>query len=506
MTDLNLKIDKSRLDTLLASARNRAVGRNRPVLATLTQRVSTVDPLSALRNVARLALTNDGLATLTESGQMYWACPRDEFSLAGLGAVAIFAPEGPGRFASVDSAWSSLLEDAVSDNPDEGIAGLGPTLMGGFAFDPNTPQTGLWDGFPSAHLIVPRVLLTSIGQKTWVTVSMLVGTDGKPDADIDDLAALVVTSGDASDDREITLDAAGSELSFTESRTAAEWRSLVSSAVGEICSGEMQKVVLAREVHGTASDDIDEFATIRNLRDAHLNSFVFGYWRGSSAFIGATPERLVRLDGRDVRASSLAGTEMRGATPEEDEALAALLLRSAKDLAEHSAVRDALYDALSEISDEVEAAESPSLLTLPHLHHLHTPVRAHLREGHSLLGVVARLHPTPAVGGTPRIAALRFIKDREQLDRGWYAGPIGWIGRDNGEFAVALRSAVIVGSDATLFAGCGIVADSDPELEYRESVLKLRPMQSAIASALESGNADGQTAMSEIGAATAVSR
>jgi Isochorismate synthase len=165
-------------------------------------------------------------------------------------------------------------------------------------------------------------------------------------------------------------------------------------------------------------------------------------------------------------------------------------------------VRDSLFDALSEISDEVEAAETPSLLTLPHLHHLHTPVRARLREGLSLLDVVARLHPTPAVGGTPREAALRFIRENEKLDRGWYAAPIGWVGRQGGEFAVALRSAVIDGGDATLFAGCGIVADSDPDLEYRESVLKLQPMQAAIAAAV----AEKQSDLTEIDAITEVSR
>jgi isochorismate synthase EntC len=182
--------------------------------------------------------------------------------------------------------------------------------------------------------------------------------------------------------------------------------------------------------------------------------------------------------------------------------LSALLLSSTKDLAEHSAVRDALFNSLSEISDDVEAAETPSLLTLPNLHHLHTPVRARLREGHSLLDVVARLHPTPAVGGTPREAALRFIRNHEQLDRGWYAAPIGWIGQESGEFGVALRSAVIAGPQATLFAGCGIVADSDPALEYMESVLKLRPMQTAISEAVAQARQD----LSETGTATRVSQ
>lgn len=482
MTDLTLKIDKSRLDALLATARERARAQNRPVLVSMTQRAPRLDPLEGLESLSNAAGSNSVVAELVAEGRMYWTCPRDEFVIAGVGAVATFAPDGPDRFASVENDWTALLEAAVIDNQDEGTPGIGPLLMGGFAFDANTPQTGLWEGFPGAHLIVPRLLMTSTSEKSWVSIAMMVGADGVADVDLDALTTLLEQTGGFTlrcGHRSIG-DAGAQILQFSESRSAADWRSLVGTAVSDICAGEMQKVVLARDVHGTATDDIDIFETLIHLRDTHQNSFVFGYWRGDSAFIGASPERLVRLDGRDVRASSLAGTEKRGATPEEDSALAALLLTSTKDLAEHAAVRDALYDALSEISDDVEAAETPSLLTLPHLHHLHTPVKARLREGHSLLDVVARLHPTPAVGGTPREAALRFIKENEQLDRGWYAAPIGWIGRDSGEFAVALRSAVIAGPEATLFAGCGIVADSDPELEYRESVLKLRPMQLAI--------------------------
>jgi isochorismate synthase len=503
MTASTLKIDKPRLDKLLAAARVRAAKLGRPVLAALTQGTPPVDGLSALENVSRAALENELLASEVEAGRMFWACPRDGFSLTGIGAVATFAPEGSKRFAKADSSWSALLDGAVTDNPDDGTQGTGPILMGGFAFEPETPESGLWAEFGSAHMIVPRLLITSSRDKSWLTVSMIVDESGKPDVDsssLDELLEATTGSIDRPDHAQSTDSAEG--LSFNETRTAADWRSLVGRAVREICSGEMQKVVLARDVHVSAADDIDVFAALSYLRHEHRNSFVFGYWRGDTVFVGASPERLARLDGREVRASSLAGTEKRGATPEEDAALSALLLSSAKDLAEHKAVRDSLFDALSEISDEVEAAETPSLLTLPNLHHLHTPVRARLREGHSLLDVVARLHPTPAVGGTPREAALRFIRDNEKLDRGWYAAPIGWVGRESGEFAVALRSAVIEGGDATLFAGCGIVADSDPDLEYKESVLKLRPMQAAIAAAI----ADRQSNLTEVDAITEVSR
>jgi isochorismate synthase EntC len=147
-----------------------------------------------------------------------------------------------------------------------------------------------------------------------------------------------------------------------------------------------------------------------------------------------------------------------------------------------------LRDILSELGENVASDDEPKLLTLSNVHHLHTEVEADLRPGYSLLDVVDRLHPTPAVGGTPRDAALDFIRENERLDRGWYAAPIGWIDRNGGEFAVALRSGIISGPEFAIFAGCGIVADSDPELELAESVLKLQPMQTAIAAAMVSSS------------------
>lgn len=480
-------VDSSRLASLLAAARAQALAGRRQVLVSLSERVPTLDPLVALESLVRASMSDGQLAEHVAAGRMYWTRPRDGFTLAGVGAVATFAPTGLDRFASVDGAWASLLDGALVDNPSGGAPGLGPVLMGGFAFEPQGPRTGQWRGFPGAHLIVPRLQLTSVGGQCWVTISVLVGTDGEPDVDPEALARLrhtALTTPTPTSDDEPTSDALPDGLAFSEPRSAAEWRTLVGTAVSEIRAGALQKVVLARAVHAAASREMDVFAMLRHLRAAHHNSFVFGYWRGARAFVGASPERLVRLDGRDVRASSLAGTAKRGATPDEDAAIAALLLASAKDRAEHAAVRDALYGGLAEICDEVTALGVPSLLTLPHVHHLHTAIRARLRDGHSLFDLVARLHPTPAVGGTPRDAALRFIREHEQLDRGWYAAPIGWVGRQNGEFAVALRSAVLAGCEATLFAGCGIVADSDPELEFAESLLKLQPMQSAIAAAL----------------------
>ena len=492
-------LDRARLASLLATAAARARAERRSVLASLRMRAPGLDPLDTLEAVVRDSASDPLLATQVAAGRMYWTRPRDDFTLVGLGSVATFAPTGEDRFAAVDRAWTALRDGALMDDATGDAPGIDPVLMGGFGFEAETERSETWRGFPDAHLIVPRVLLAADGSDCWLTVSVMVGMDGEPDTAPEDLRRLCQLVVAALSDGAVTshpVEPPDQDIAFTSPVDASAWQATASAAVADIRAGALQKVVLAREVHAAAPRDVDVFAMLRHLRAAHRDCFVFGYWRGDRAFVGASPERLVRVDGREVRASSLAGSATRGATPAQDAALAAELLASGKNRAEHSAVRDALRVGLAELCDDVEAAEVPTVLTLPHLHHLHTAVRATLRPGYSLLDVVARLHPTPAVGGTPRDAALRFIRDREQLDRGWYAAPIGWIGRRGGDVAVALRSAVVAGREAMLFAGCGIVAESVPALEFAESLLKLRPMQAALAAALRATPSDRAAAMS----------
>jgi isochorismate synthase len=475
---------------LVASARARAIAENRPVLVSFTERAPAFDPLILLQAASRDSSFN-GLSDDIGAGMMFWTHPAEAFTLAGIGAAVTLTAAGKDRFTAVDRAWRDLLASAETGG-DKSVTS-GPVLMGGFAFDQDGAGYGAWSDFPSAHMIVPRVLLAAANGVCSTTISLIVGADGEPDIDIGALVKLrrMILESQSHDSDEIGAaeDSADAPV-FRDSLPAGEWRSIVATAVDDIRAGEMEKVVLARAVESSVQRDIDVFQLLHVLRSAHTSSFVFGYWRGESAFVGASPERLVKLDGRDVSASSLAGTARRGKNPQEDAELARELMASTKDQAEHATVKESLSSKLAEVCDDVTAADTPALLTLPHVHHLHTAVTGKLRGDNSLLALVARLHPTPAVGGTPRKAALAFIRANEKLDRGWYAGPIGWVGADRGEFAVALRSGVITGSETTLFAGCGIVADSDPGRELEESVLKLQPMQTAIAAALVTTTSD----------------
>ena len=462
------------------------MAQERPILISSVEPAPALDSLAVLENLAVRSVSDSTLATLFQEGSAYWLRGSDELTLAGLGAVATIASEGPHRFNDSDAAWAAIADGALVDDQSDLAVGTGRMLMGGFAFDPEGPRSDAWTGFPSGHLIVPRILLTSVDGQTWITMSALIGPDADLDAEVRTLTTLRDSAIAASDieDSDSALNAFTPDVEFQDEPEAAAWRKSVVATVDAIQSGSLEKVVLARATRADAPKDIDAYATLRSLRSTNRNAFVFGYWRGTNAFVGASPERLIRLDGRNVQASSLAGTARRGTNDAEDAEAIAELFASAKDRVEHAVVVRALKEVLGEFCDDVTAPSAPSLLTLPNVHHLETEVRGQLRPGNTVLKIISLLHPTPAVGGSPRDEALQFIRDIEKIDRGWYAGPVGWIGREGGEFAVALRSAILYGSEAMLYAGCGIVAESDPDLEYTESVLKLQPMKSAIAAAV----------------------
>ena len=276
-------------------------------------------------------------------------------------------------------------------------------------------------------------------------------------------------------------DARHAPVSQEELRPAVDWQADVANAVSAIRRGELEKVVLARAVQLRSAQSFSAKRALQHLASHYADCYLFAIARGARCFLGATPEQLVRLRDGEVKAMSLAGSIARGKTPEEDERLARTLLNSAKDRREHAVVVSAMLEALGKVCSRLEVSQTPSLLKLDNIQHLYTPLTGWLADGHTLLNLVEQLHPTPAVGGRPRHAAMRLIRECEKLDRGWYAGAVGWLDRQGeGEFSVAIRSALLHANEATLFAGCGIMADSDPEREYAESRLKLAPMLAAL--------------------------
>ncbi|MGH2634487.1 MAG: isochorismate synthase, partial [Tepidiformaceae bacterium] len=260
------------------------------------------------------------------------------------------------------------------------------------------------------------------------------------------------------------------------------WQAAVAAAIGEIRAGQYRKVVLARraaERRDRCAASIGDVLT--RLGTRYPACFVFKFATEGSDWIGASPELLGSVDGEVVRAASLAGTRRRSDDPRIDERLAAELLSDPKERSEHDFVAAAMREALTPLCCELRAPDGPRVMSIANIHHLSTPFEGQVREGIGILDVIAALHPTPAVGGSPRREAVEAIDRLEGMDRGWYAGPIGWADADgNGEFAVALRSGLVSSGEAMLFAGAGIVDGSEPHREFAETELKLQPLREAL--------------------------
>ncbi len=382
-------------------------------------------------------------------------------------------------------AWHSHFRNAVRRSA-RGVPATfdhGPLAFGGGAFDPAAPRSELWSAFPAAHFFVPRILLTRTAASTTIGLHVLVRDRAQGLADAMEVARLAVAWRQqiaSQPGMDPTYDA-DPGLTLRDLQPADQWRDLVARLAGEIRAGAMRKVVLARSVRATGTRAFAPAEVLRRLRAAYPAALRFAIPRGNQVFVGATPEYLAEVDHGSFTTMALAGTAPRGATPDEDAALGQELVHNAKQNAEHAIVTDMLRSTLEPLSATMRINTTPQLLRLANVQHLRTPIAGQLLAGRSILDLVAALHPTPAVGGMPRAAALAAIRAAEGMDRGWYAGPVGWVTPDgDGAMAVALRSGLLAGQTATLFAGCGIVGASDPDREWEESRLKLRAMLTGI--------------------------
>lgn len=411
-----------------------------------------------------------------------WRQPEAGFGLVAVGSAWTTTASGPGRFADVARSWSGLVADALHHGPGE-IPGTGPLLFGGFGFGPKAAQGATWTGFESGRLDVPGLLVTLTPGSAWLTAAMVVTRRPADDAAVELIRRWIrLTAPGGRPARWAVVPAELRTVGGVPS--AAEWTAAVGRFAGAVGRGRLDKAVLARRVDLERDAPIDVPAVLRCLAAAAPESTIFAVARGERTFLGATPELLARSRGREFETVALAGSIGRGADTAEDDRLAAELLVSEKDREEHAVVVEAMREALVPMSERLEIARRPSIVRLRHVQHLATELRGRLREPAGILGLVAQLHPTPAVGGAPRELALEMIADEEHLERGWYAGPLGWVDRrGDGEFVVAIRSCVVEGRRASLFAGCGIVAGSDPDREWRESEIKLRTLASVLGTA-----------------------
>ena len=425
----------------LAEAAVRARRLGRPVLTSRARPTSVRDPIEVF--AAAAGAGERGL----------WLRPNANEAIVSIGSARSLVGSGAQRVQQVASAWRELLADAAIE-----AGSPGPLLFGGFSFDPSRPGSRVWTGFPHARMVVPERVFTLRGGVARLTTNAVVGAE--PHATPED------------------------ELGTAEAPPplgAGAWRALVGRVAGGMRRGDLgvSKVVLARARQVRVRRSIED--AVRDLATRYPECTVFAVGRGDACFLGATPERLISLRDGTASTMALAGSAPRGQTPADDERLAQLLLSSPKERAEHAVVATALRDGLERVCTSIVADSRPAVHKLANVQHLLTRVRGHVAAGRSVLDLLEHLHPTPAVAGHPRAAALDFIRRHEALDRGWYAAPVGWMdARGEGEFVVGLRSALVRGETATLFAGCGIVADSDPAAEVAEWGWKLRPMLGAL--------------------------
>jgi menaquinone-specific isochorismate synthase len=392
------------------------------------------------------------LDMLPEDHPVTWLRRGD--GLVGCGVAAELRTTGPDRFKDADAWWAEVTGRAIvrSDVDDPGT---GLVAFGTFAFADEPGES---------TLVVPEVILGRRGDTAWLTTVSKVGGLDQLDRRLE-LA---------------TTPAAPVDVSFTDGALNGEqWMGVVAEAVRRINRGDLEKVVLARDLIATAAEPIDVRWPLRRLAEEYPTCWTFHV----DGIFGATPELLVRRERGLVTSRVLAGTIRRTGNDARDLSLAARLARSSKDLEEHEYAVRSVAEALEPHCSSMNVPEAPFVLHLPNVMHLATDVAGVVHDAATVtsLELAAALHPSAAVGGTPTTLATELISQIEGMERGRYAGPVGWMDADgDGEWGIALRSATIEGNRVRLFAGCGIVADSDPEAELAETQGKFVPVRDSL--------------------------
>ena len=421
--------------------------------AALSATSGSLQSLSRLRSRTRVLADGEvtDLLDVLDPDGFAWIRNGAGFVTAGV-AARIPVGTGQDRFAHAADLVAEALRSIEVDGPSligENSPSAGPIAVGALPFDDRTPGS----------LTIPALVVMRRTDGTgWITT--IGPTDLTPRV-INGHGSVPVTG-----------------VAVREEPGRAAWTESVRRILSAIDSGEVRKVVLARQLVVEAGAPFDRRAILDRLRHSHPSCFTYA----AGGFVGASPELLIRRRGDDVASCPMAGTVRRGTTPDEDEALTATLRRSVKEAEEHRLLVEAVVSALAPVCVEPPSAGEPDVVRFPTVSHLATRVSGVLREpAPSALALAGLLHPTPAVGGLPRTGALATIAALEEFSRGLYAGPVGWVdATGDGEWAVALRGAQLDGPRARLSAGAGIVAGSDPDAEWAETEAKLRPMLAAV--------------------------
>lgn len=458
-----IEIKEELIESLLEEAIDQAKSNNKTQMISMTKEINETDPLRFFESAKRLGMD-----------RTFWTSTSEQFYLVGVGsAFQIDANEH--RFQNTEIQWEKLLEEAIIHNPYK-VPGTGMVTLGGMSFDPSIRKSDLWKKFGHSSFTIPKFILTVNEGKYYMTTNVQVNQGDHSRQ----LANGIKRAEETLMSYSTTLPNQAGIHSKNEI-TPRQWMDTVERATEKIKQDEAEKIVLAREVRIKLMDDASITAVLDQFISSQSNSFVFAFERDGDCFVGASPERLVKLQNQQLLSTCLAGTAPRGTTKEEDRKISYNLLHDGKNRSEHDFVVNMIKNAMELYCTSIQIPKEPVIYPLKNLQHLYTPVTATLNKGYSIFDIIKQLHPTPALGGVPREESLKFIREQEQLDRGWYGAPIGWLdSNQNGEFAVAIRSGLIQGDEASLFAGCGVVKDSDPQAEYDETNIKFLPMLSVL--------------------------
>lgn len=407
--------------------------------------------------------------------RFYWQNREKTFTLVGLGHAHIIQNnDHDARFDQVEQQWKKLTKSIVQEEQD-----LQPILFGGFTFDTKNDVSGEWSNFPHSYFTVATHQLVIRNDKAFVTVNLI--TD-KPNSaeEFEALRKERDTLIHAAQVKELKTYTKPTMTDYDEPYKEAYLKS-IDQVTSLIKQGEAQKVVIARSLALQFEEQVSSPQILSHVLHEQPESYLFGLEHEDMLFYGASPERLVKVENGKAYSSCVAGSIKRGKTADEDEAFGQDLLKDAKNRGEHHYVVEMISQTFEKNCTGVKVPKHPKLLKIRDIQHLYTPVEGDMQNGATILQFVKDLHPTPALGGVPRIEAMDIIRKYEPMNRGLYAAPIGWLDADgNGEFAVAIRSAALIKDKAYLYAGGGIVADSEAMSEYEETLVKFRPMLRAL--------------------------
>lgn len=468
----NLLQDRNQLHQFLLNCQQSLTEKDRTKIVSISQEIYPLDPLAVLQEISEPCQRH------------FYFEKRDpisgkSFAIAALDSATHLTVAGTERFALAQNFIQSCLARTITIGT-ERLPFSGPHFFCSFAFfDENVATTSY---FPPGTVFLPKWQITRLKDSCTIVANAIINKD----INVKNITEKIWQSFDKFESQKYQKITTSSNSSISLKqipvKDSAHFKTSVKSALKLIESQYFSKIVLSQAINVISQTPFSLIDSLNNLRLTYPGCYVFSSSNGKGQnFIGASPERLISIDNNQLVTDALAGSAPRGKTEVEDANLGKGLLNSEKDLREHQVVIDFIVDRLSKLGINPDFSPVPRLLQLSNIQHLWTPIRARIPRDIHLLKILAQLHPTPAVAGVPRDIALQQIRGCESCDRSLYAAPLGWIDRTgNGEFAVGIRSALIDGDRAILYAGAGIVAGSEPEKELAEIQLKLQALLNAL--------------------------